>query len=331
MTGCLRAMFLLVLLGTATSAAGHEIRLARFLLAAGAAPDTLQLEIALTPDADVSAPLRWPEGCAAIRAAARDKAQQLAFDLHCANGVEGVGPVQTEWGQDGAILTVRAANGVEQTQLLAGTERGVALPLALPALVAQTQSPAVRALRYLSLGSHHVLIGWDHLAFVLTVTLLVRGRQIVWLVTAFTVGHSLSLALAALDIVRLPVAPVEALIALSVVYMAREALQRPTAQSGRGASALRRHGAVVAAFGLLHGLGFASVLGDLTGGVAVSALALLCFNLGVEFGQLVFVLALLGSVALCRRAGLAGLWRGGLLRLAGGLGLYWVVVRVAAF
>ena len=105
---------------------------------------------------------------------------------------------------------------------------------------------------YFLLGVEHILSGWDHLAFVLCLCLLARGWRLVKLVTGFTLGHSVSLALAAFDAVRLPSPPTEACIALSIAFVAREALLP---------RALRRHGpGMVFAFGLLHGLGFAGAL-----------------------------------------------------------------------
>src|SRR5690606_35571779 len=111
-------------------------------------------------------------------------------------------------------------------------------------------------------GILHILGGWDHLAFVLCLCLLAQGRFLVLLVTTFTVGHSISLALSFFDVISIPVPPVEAVIALSIAFMAREALL-VRRDGAPGDARRRRQLAVVAGFGLLHGLGFATVLREL--------------------------------------------------------------------
>lgn len=153
--------------------------------------------------------------------------------------------------------------------------------------------------RYLVLGVEHIATGWDHLAFVLALSLLVHGnRALLAAVTGFTLGHSITLALAALGVVQVPTRPVEAAIAWSVVVVARAALVDVREAPGRVPP-----WALAVAFGLLHGFGFAGALGET--GLAPGAVArsLLAFNLGVEFGQLVFVALLLSIAHLAHRAG----------------------------
>jgi hypothetical protein len=110
-------------------------------------------------------------------------------------------------------------------------------------------------------------------------------------VTAFTVAHSITLALATLGVIRLPGPPVEATIALSIVFIASEIVQK---QRGREGLAAKQPWLVAFAFGLLHGLGFASALAAVGLPAAEVPVALLFFNLGVEAGQLLFVAAVLG-------------------------------------
>lgn len=146
--------------------------------------------------------------------------------------------------------------------------------------------------QYLALGVEHIWFGIDHLLFLLGLLLLVRGwRSTLMTVSAFTVAHSLTLALAALELVAVPTAPVEICIALSVLLLALE--------TTRGAdTATRRWPWLVAfSFGLLHGLGFASALSEVGLPTHAMALALLGFNLGVELGQV----AVVGLVALGHR------------------------------
>jgi len=145
------------------------------------------------------------------------------------------------------------------------------------------------------LGIEHILIGFDHLAFLLA--LLVAGgglRRAVATITAFTVAHSITLAAAALDVLRLPSVSVEIAIAGSIVWVAAENLLR------RGRPAAHRW-PVAFVFGLVHGFGFANVLADLhVGGTDILA-PLLTFNLGVEVGQVAFAAAVVPLLAVLAR------------------------------
>jgi hydrogenase/urease accessory protein HupE len=181
------------------------------------------------------------------------------------------------------------------------------------------------AAAYLLLGVEHILGGFDHLLFVFALLLLVGfDRRLVWTITAFTAAHSLTLASAALGIVTLPPAPVEATIALSIVLVAAEALSpRPTLA--------RRYPAVVAfLFGLVHGLGFAGALQEIGLPANYLPTALLTFNVGVEIGQLMAVgVAWLAWRALTRwpRAVLA---RVPMLYGIGTLAAFWSWSRIVA-
>lgn len=159
-------------------------------------------------------------------------------------------------------------------------------------------SAMVVAGRYLRLGIGHILAplqGADHLLFILGLMLLVADlAALLWCVTAFTLGHSLTLSAAALDLLRLPAPPLEALIALSIVFVARE-LARFASPDSTPVSGILRPGRKTSAatlalgFGLLHGLGFASALAEAGLPTAQRALALVSFNAGVEVGQLTWV------------------------------------------
>lgn len=152
--------------------------------------------------------------------------------------------------------------------------------------------------RYVALGVEHLLTGLDHLLFVLGLLLWLRGRRaLLGAVTAFTLGHSVTLALATLDLLRLPSAPVELGIALSILWLAIQLSREPAAAPR--ATAMQAL-ALPCAFGLLHGLGFAGALGELGLPAGSVPLALFGFNLGIELGQLGFI----GSVwLLCRLTG----------------------------
>lgn len=149
---------------------------------------------------------------------------------------------------------------------------------------------------WLVLGVEHILGGLDHLAFVLALLLLVEGRRrLFFAITAFTVAHSITLGLAAFDVIRLPSAPVEATIAASVLCVAREAM------SDRETLSKRAPWLVALIFGLVHGLGFAGVLRDLGLPEGSAGKALFFFNVGVEIGQLAIVVVVLGVAHLARR------------------------------
>jgi hydrogenase/urease accessory protein HupE len=144
-----------------------------------------------------------------------------------------------------------------------------------------------RVLAYLRLGVQHILLGVDHLLFVLGLLLIVRGtRPLVKTITAFTLAHSITLAIATLGYASAPALPLNAAIALSILFLGPEIVR-----SWRGETSFTiRHPWVVAfAFGLLHGFGFASGLTAMGLPQAEIPLALLLFNVGVEAGQLLFV------------------------------------------
>ena len=142
----------------------------------------------------------------------------------------------------------------------------------------------------LPLGFEHILEGWDHLLFLLALV-LPGGRlgAFVRIVTSFTIAHSLTLAVAVLGLVNVPAAPVEALIALSIAWVAAENLIRVRPMS--------RRWVVAFVFGLIHGFGFSTVLRDI--GLPRDALlsSLMWFNLGIEFGQLLVLLLLVPALA----------------------------------
>ena len=183
---------------------------------------------------------------------------------------------------------------------------------------------------YFALGIRHIALGLDHLLFVTGLLLLVRGlRRVAGTVTAFTLGHSLTLALAVLGFVRVSAALVELGIAASLMLVAVEALRSDQNAKIRGWS---RPPILAAGFGLLHGLGFAGALSELGLPAGDISLALLGFNAGIEAGQLAFVLLTLGAVAAWQRLG-AGVpaWSARVTAYAvGSMGFYWLLQRTLA-
>src|SRR6478672_2826329 len=153
---------------------------------------------------------------------------------------------------------------------------------------------------YLVLGVEHILFGIDHLLFVLALLILVKGRRkLVGTITAFTIAHSITLAAATLGFVHVPSKPVEATIALSIVFVACEIVHR---RSGRSGLTEAWPWVVAFTFGLLHGLGFAGALREVGLPQNAISLALLFFNVGVELGQLLFIGIVMAVIAVAVRA-----------------------------
>ncbi|NWF25749.1 HupE/UreJ family protein [Streptomyces sp. PKU-EA00015] len=176
--------------------------------------------------------------------------------------------------------------------------------------------------RFVAMGLEHILLGIDHVLFLVLLLLGAQGwRSVVRLATSFTVAHSVTLALAVLGWVEVPAEIVEPLIALSIVYVAVENI-------ARGES--RHRVLVVFGFGLLHGLGFAGALSftdDFTGRLLVS---LLSFNLGIELGQLAIVLLVFPLLLLARRYSWSTVAHIGATGVVGVVGLAWFVERLLA-
>jgi hypothetical protein len=192
-------------------------------------------------------------------------------------GVDGLAASRTE-----ALLEIELADGRTFREVLRGSRPRFVVP-------ERARLPDV-ARSYTGLGARHILGGFDHLAFVFGLVLLVGGgRALLWTITAFTLGHSLTLSLAALGFVAFPVRPLEIAIAASLVLLGVELVRR---QEGAARSAAAAPlGAAL--FGLLHGLGFAGALAEVGLPAGSIPVALFSFNVGVELGQLAFVGAVL--------------------------------------
>jgi hypothetical protein len=170
-----------------------------------------------------------------------------------------------------------------------GTSQVTRLTPSDPSFVVTAAPNALAVARtYIVLGVEHILGGIDHILFVLALLLIVGRRWglLIKTITAFTVAHSITLALATLGFVHVPQAPVEAVIALSIMFVAAEILHT---RAGRASLTARAPWVVAFMFGLLHGFGFASALSGIGLPQNSIPLALLLFNVGVEIGQLVFV------------------------------------------
>ena len=188
-------------------------------------------------------------------------------------------------------VTFESAEGVRSNYLLNGRVPGFAVG----------GTAEARIIDYFDVGLAHMLGGIDHVLFVIGLVLLVPGSlRLVSVATTFAIAHSLTLALSALELVRLPMAPVEAGIALSVLFMAYEL----TRSDGTEASIARRHPELVAfGFGLLHGFGFAGVLADAQMPMDQLIPALFFFNVGVEAGQLLVIAFCIATLWALRQLG----------------------------
>lgn len=186
---------------------------------------------------------------------------------------------------------------------------------------------------YFNHGVEHILLGFDHLLFVIALMLIVRGRRrLLWTITSFTVAHSITLALATLGLVHLPGPPVEATIAMSILLLAVEVVHEGRGRPGFSA---RWPWLVAFSFGLLHGFGFASALSDIGLPKGDIPLALFAFNVGVECGQLAFVGAALAIVALSKFSGIGRRQVRHVRPVAsyaiGSLAAFWFLERLAKF
>jgi hydrogenase/urease accessory protein HupE len=221
------------------------------------------------------------------------------------------------------IVRVERSDGTSQVERL--------LPARPQFTVKGATGTAEVAWSYLVLGVEHILGGVDHLLFVLALLLIVRGgKRIFATITAFTVAHSITLAAATLGWVHVPGPPVEAMIALSIVFVAAEIVHGLRGKPGLTA---RAPWVVAFSFGLLHGFGFAGALAAVGLPQKAIPIALLMFNVGVETGQLIFVTFVIGA-------------RGALTRLPypkkpwmayatpyviGCVAMFWVMERMNAF
>jgi hydrogenase/urease accessory protein HupE len=277
---------------------------------------------------------------------------RLALTAAFSGRAEAIRPVTTRATGDAAVQTwrFRPADPLRgQTVTLAGLETTMTdalvrvafldgtswtrrlTPQAPEAIIPARQSAWSVAWVYLKLGVEHILLGVDHLLFVLALLLITRGAwMLVKTVTAFTIAHSITLALATLGYVHVPSAPVEAVIALSIVFVAAEIVRRREGHEGLTA---RLPWVVAFTFGLLHGLGFAGALSEVGLPEGQVPLALLLFNVGVELGQLLFIGAVLAVAAAISQARIAWPRRAELAvpYALGTVAMFWVIERTAGF
>jgi hypothetical protein len=257
---------------------------------------------------------------------------EVRFIFRCKEPLNVDDVILLPWKREGAMMTVTWLDQESVTRF-AGKDGGV-IALSMAEYLAGSGSMIAGAKRYTLLGIEHILIGIDHLLFVLALMFVVGGGwRLVKTITAFTVAHSITLGLATLGYINLPPAPVEASIALSIVFLCVEIIH---AQQGRVGITFKYPWVVAFSFGLLHGLGFAGALSEIGLPPAEIPLALLFFNIGVELGQLIFVfivLTLMATLKYCvslrhdSRLFLKG--ERATVYLIGTLASYWLIDRSA--
>jgi hydrogenase/urease accessory protein HupE len=323
-----RILPILVALLSPVAALGHEVRPAYLALQEDRpgefsvlwkTPMVGEMRLALDPEISGPAETVSPKAARTTGSAAVQTWHLRIDDLRGRTvRVQGLEHSMTD-----ALVRVGFADGSTWVQRLT--------PQQPQAVVPERQSGSAVAGTYLALGLEHILFGIDHLLFVLALLLLTNGTwRLVKTVTAFTVAHSITLGLATLGFVHVPSKPVEAVIALSIVFVAVEVVR---AREGRTGLAARMPWMVAFTFGLLHGFGFAGALSAVGLPEANIPVALLFFNLGVEIGQLLFVAVALFVIGAVRRLWAA--WpRWAALAppyAIGGLASFWMIERIAAF
>ena len=232
--------------------------------------------------------------------------------------IEGLSAVQTD-----VLLLVQLQDGTQHSAILRPGSAEFTIPLEASKLEIAND--------YWLMGTIHILEGVDHLLFVLALILLVPNRwKLFKTITAFTIAHSISLGLATLGFINMPPAPTEAVIALSILFLAVEIIH-----SKQGKTTLTEQYPWVVAFlfGLFHGLGFAGALSEIGVPQNEVPLALLMFNVGVETGQLLFIAVVLILFSLLRRLPITlpqGAWR--ILPYGiGSVAAFWTIDRVMSF
>ena len=282
---CLLMLTTVLATGLAENAFGHEVRPGYLALRqTDAVTYSVLWKVPAIGDRRLSIRPKFPENCTPIAEPLKFEASGSYSEratLSCKGGIVG-GTIAidglTATMTDVIVRLSRADNSVQTVRLT---------PSAPSFIVEAVPGQWEVAATYLNLGVEHILLGIDHLLFVLALLILVKGwRRLVGTITAFTIAHSITLAAATLGFVQVPSPPIEAVIALSIVFVAGEIIHR---RRGRPGLTERWPWVVAFIFGLLHGLGFAGALNEVGLPQHAIPVALLFFNIGVEIGQLFFI------------------------------------------
>lgn len=316
-----RALLAAIALALAGAPArAHEMRPSYLELSPRAGGEVdVTWSVAFARGAPMPLRLALPERCratSAVRTTTGRTARTERWTVDC--GPEGLA---------GAVIRV---DGLAETgtDVLVRVAGGATFVLRPDAPAHRVPEGGAGAVAYLPLGVEHILLGPDHLLFVLGLLLLVEGRlrALLATITAFTLAHSVTLALATLGLVSFPTRAVEAIIALSILLLAWEIVARRSAPAAaRPSLATRRPWLFALACGLLHGLGFAGALSEVGLPAGEVPAALFFFNVGVELGQLAFV----AVAALLLRVAVRAPLRPALAYGMGGVAAYWLIARAA--
>ncbi len=221
-----------------------------------------------------------------------------------------------------ALVTVTYLNGETITLMLQPDKDEAIIP------GQSKRSDVIKS--YSILGIEHILLGFDHLLFVLALLLLANNKwKLLKTITAFTLAHSITLSLSVLNIVHIPGPPVEAVIALSIVFLAMEII---TNLKGKETLTGKKPWLVAFIFGLLHGFGFAGALTEIGLPQKNIPWALAFFNIGVELGQIIFVIFMLAVLFILTKMKVKLLHTQRIIAYSiGGLAMFWLIERVAGF
>ncbi len=290
---CLLMLATVLAISLAGNASAHEVRPGYLALRqTDAVTYSVLWKVPAIGDRRLSIHPKFPENCTPIAEPVKFEAAGSYNEratLSCKGGIVG-GTIAI----DGLAATV--TDVIVRLSRMDNSVQTVRLTPSAPSFIVETVPGQWEvAATYLKLGVEHILLGIDHLLFVLALLILVKGwRRLVGTITAFTIAHSITLAAATLGFVQVPRPPVEAVIALSIVFVAGEIIHR---RQGRPGLTERWPWVVAFIFGLLHGLGFASALNEVGLPQHAIPVALLFFNVGVEIGQLFFIGCILTMIA----------------------------------
>lgn len=246
--------------------------------------------------------------------------------IACKNGLQNktVSVTGLELTNTDVLLHLEFISGTSHTAQLTPSNRFYVIP--------EEASTLQVISTYTWLGIGHILLGFDHLLFVFALLLIVNnGRRLLLTITAFTVAHSITLGVATLGFVYIPQQPVEAVIALSILFLAVEIVH---GKQGRPGYAARWPWLVAFFFGLLHGFGFAGALAEIGLPQQAIPLALIFFNVGVELGQLFFVLGVViitWMLHQLKQPKLLNQAETVVIYSIGGLSSFWLFERISLF
>jgi hydrogenase/urease accessory protein HupE len=280
---------------------------------------------------DSSKPIIFPSACRPSQSN-QYRSNDLVIKtylLDCELALKSGDTITVPYSVDAAIFELQL--GAWQSRTIADkTQAGFELVLQADDSVPKTLLNIAE--KYSYQGIIHIWFGWDHLAFVFCLCLLAANfRNLIWTITAFTMGHSISMALSFFSIVNISIPPIEAIIALSIVLVAREAWFKASHTAQISKPERLNMLVVVTLFGLIHGLGFASALQNIGVADDEQIPALIFFNLGVELGQVTFVILVSAIIRLLSKVEKQQIFARMALVCVGSAGSFWTIQRISSF